>query len=194
MLRKRKFTLIELLVVIAIIAILVSMLLPALRNARRTAYSSVCKSNLKQYHLVFMNYASDYNNFIPRHVDDDGQLWFFILNDSGAFTKEKQLKIDCPSNEQAPYAAGWGHYSYSRNQGLKKLDKYVPTQSFLLGDSGYRAGWGTPRCDFYVDKWNYSEQLDFSSHGVANMIFVDGHTFSLPSPSGFDPDWVDHIF
>ena len=44
----KKFTLIELLVVLGIIAILLSLLLPSLRNARREAYKAVCTSNLKQ--------------------------------------------------------------------------------------------------------------------------------------------------
>ena len=65
----RSFTLIELLVVVAIIAILASLLLPALSRARVTTRSRLCMSNLKQIGMAFELYLSDNDGFLPRGKD-----------------------------------------------------------------------------------------------------------------------------
>ncbi|MDX2146171.1 MAG: prepilin-type N-terminal cleavage/methylation domain-containing protein [Planctomycetota bacterium] len=57
--QRKAFTLIELLVVIAIIALLISILLPSLGAARRTAWTVICQSNMKQISLATQLYLDD---------------------------------------------------------------------------------------------------------------------------------------
>lgn len=70
----KAFTLIELLVVIAIIAILASLLLPALGRAKNHARRSSCLSNLHQISLATSMYLADFNDRMPFVPDDDLQL------------------------------------------------------------------------------------------------------------------------
>jgi len=70
--KNRSFTLIELLIVIAIIAILASMLLPALARSRTSAKGISCLNNEKQMGLATFAYADDFGQFLPPLGDSTG--------------------------------------------------------------------------------------------------------------------------
>src|SRR5207244_13280940 len=73
---RRGFTLVELLVVIGIIALLVSILMPALRRAREAANGVSCSSNQRQIMMAFLMFANDHKGYLP------GNWWDYQNKDT----------------------------------------------------------------------------------------------------------------
>jgi len=103
--KRRGFTLIELLVVISIIALLISILMPALSKAREQAKSVVCMGNERQVGLAMLYYADEWDDYVPRGTSS-GERWFRMLMpylgqeaiDSGGVEDYRHIEIfSCPS-------------------------------------------------------------------------------------------------
>ena len=86
---KVAFTLVELLLVIGIIALLVSILLPSLNKARRSANSAKCLVNLRSLGVAQVQYASEWKGWaVPPILGNDNDLW------PGTTVKKRALWFD----------------------------------------------------------------------------------------------------
>jgi len=89
--RHKGFTLIELLVVIAIIALLMGILMPALSRARKQGRDVYCLNNLRQLGIALQMYAQEYDDFIPRALDNLQARWILVFT---PFLGEQYRRIE----------------------------------------------------------------------------------------------------
>jgi prepilin-type N-terminal cleavage/methylation domain-containing protein/prepilin-type processing-associated H-X9-DG protein len=200
-----RFTLIELLVVIAIIAILASMLLPALGSARQQGYKIACIGNLHQLGTALAMYGEDHNGVVPFAISGiEGTpsmtSWDYVLSSyvgENITIAEPSCMTDasraspvfrCPSDKEQRAAAGYAARSYCRvmfddlsypdyYDGIRLNQVSKPSAKFLLIEWHHANNFRGSNWQAYANRWLFTNQGGVSSwHTPLFGLFHQGNS------------------
>ena len=145
---KKGFTLIELLVVISIVALLISILLPALRKSRDAARDMQCLTQVRQFGMALVQYSHEYNGYMPPYRDtymDKGNCyWPVYLSEFLGKRVENNGRTSkmflCP-RDPAPFGLNSGVFGTEPNFnfGYTNTGSYGGEASFMPYNSGLGA-------------------------------------------------------
>jgi prepilin-type N-terminal cleavage/methylation domain-containing protein len=165
--KRNGFTLIELLVVVAIIAVLVAMLLPALKSARDQGKRVVCQTNLRELGMFFVYYADDHNDFIATNaVLPGGSRWYDIIaiyRETAVRSTNRTIQI-CPAQDPVLSDSA-------------PITNYAQTDTLMsafhrrLWCTG-KEWWPPFRFSEVVDPQNKVNLMDSTSSGVESCQFL----------------------
>ncbi len=185
------FTLVELLVVIAIIAMLVTLLLPAVQSAREAARKSQCSNNLKQLGLAVLNFESA-KGHLPRGANlGEGSMWSaYILSFMEDETLWDLMTIgegarvgggSSPANQAGNYQ--WAHpgpYTPDQIRRSTNFRNIVACETLITSFRCPSASLPDFQHDVSSDNWHVMQRVPGSYLACASGLFVDQN-----KPKGF---------